>query len=153
MIEDETGHVRQVLVQEKRQLLCVEFFGNRGEAANVAEHHGDLGLLRFDEPRIDEQTANDFRAEILTKRRSNAALLDGAYASVGEGPNVFAYRRGQNVMVALNFSGEPQSITLPGVRGGSVLLSSALPPRETIDSDTVSLAPYEALIVAVKATP
>ena len=75
VIKDQTGHVRKILVQEKRQVLRVEFFGNRGKAANVAEHHGDFGLLWLDELRIHQQAADDFRAEILAERRAHAALL------------------------------------------------------------------------------
>src|SRR5207245_5374602 len=75
VIKDQTSHVRKILVQKKRQVLRVEFFGNRGKAANVAEHHGDFGLLWLDELRIHQQAADDFRAEILAERRAHAALL------------------------------------------------------------------------------
>ena len=75
MFEDQAGHVREVLVEEKSQVLGVEFFGNGGEAANVAEHHGDFGFLGLDEPGIHEQAADDFGTEILAEGRADAALL------------------------------------------------------------------------------
>src|SRR5262249_38249917 len=107
---------------------------------------GSDALLRNVKRESAEPTSVlSFYQRLAHLRRSNAALGDGAYASVGEDPNVFAYRRGRNVMVALNFSGEPQSITLPGAGGGVVLLSS-LRGSGSIESDTVSLSPYEALI-------
>jgi len=68
MFENQTSHVRKILVQEIRQILSVQFLGNGGETSNIAEHDGNVGFLWFDKTRIDEQAADDFRTEILTKR-------------------------------------------------------------------------------------
>ncbi len=37
-IENDAGHIGKIEIQECREILCVEFFGNGGEAADVAEH-------------------------------------------------------------------------------------------------------------------
>ena len=75
VIENQAGHVREVLVQKKRQFLGVEFFRNRREAPNIAEHHGDFRFLWLDQPPIHEQSADHFRAEVLAERRAHAALF------------------------------------------------------------------------------
>ena len=75
IVENEAGHVRKILVQEKGQFLRVEFFGDGGEAPNVAEHNRDFSLLRLYKLWIDEQTPDDFRAEILAEGRADAALF------------------------------------------------------------------------------
>ena len=75
MIENEAGHVREILIEEERQVLGVQLFGNSGEAPNIAEHHGDVGFFRFDQARIYQQAANDFRAKVLAESRSHPALF------------------------------------------------------------------------------
>src|SRR5256886_12633674 len=62
VLENQAGHVRKILVQEIREILSVQFFGNGREAANIAEHHGNVGFLWFYKTRIDEQPADDFGA-------------------------------------------------------------------------------------------
>src|SRR6266446_1691023 len=62
VLENQAGHVRKILVQEIREILSVQFCGNGREAANIAEHHGNVGFLWFYKTRIDEQAADDFGA-------------------------------------------------------------------------------------------
>ena len=75
VIEYEAGHIREILVEEKGQVLGVEFLRNGGKAADVAEHHGNVGFSRLDELRINKQPANDFRAEVLAESGTHAALF------------------------------------------------------------------------------
>ncbi len=56
-LEDDARHVRKILIEEEREFLRVQFFRNGGEAANVAEHHGDVGFLWVNEPRIRPEAA------------------------------------------------------------------------------------------------
>src|SRR6266700_7375863 len=65
--ENDMGHIGKILIEEDGEFLSVKFFGNSGETANVAEHYGDFGLARFDELGIEQQAANNFRAEVLTE--------------------------------------------------------------------------------------
>src|SRR5258708_34725396 len=46
VLEDETGHVREILIVEERQGLCVEGYVKGVQAAIVAEDHGTSGMFR-----------------------------------------------------------------------------------------------------------
>ncbi len=48
-IENDTRHVRKIKIKKVSQVLRVEFFGNRSEAANIAEHDADFGFARLHE--------------------------------------------------------------------------------------------------------
>src|SRR5215472_15510871 len=65
MIEDETGHIRKILVQEQRQVLCIELLGNGCEAADVAEHHRDVGLPWFHQTWVNQEPPDYLRANEL----------------------------------------------------------------------------------------
>jgi hypothetical protein len=58
-----------------------------GEAANVAEHHGDFGFARLNELRIHQQPANHLWAEILAER---GVLAMNCYAGSVEPPAIAA---------------------------------------------------------------
>ena len=75
VFENQTSHVRKILVQEIREILSVEFLGNSREAANIAEHDGNVGFLWFHKTRIDEQAADHFGAEVLAESGADAAFF------------------------------------------------------------------------------
>ncbi|HEX7312477.1 MAG TPA: alpha-glucosidase [Pyrinomonadaceae bacterium] len=96
----------------------------------------------------------NFYRRLIALRRRSPALLDGAYASVGDDPHVYAYQRvarGHHVLVALNMSPERRTFKLPSpMRTGpfsyTVALSS-LPRAVTKVMGEMSLAPFEAVIL------
>ncbi|MCW1383756.1 alpha-amylase family glycosyl hydrolase [Novosphingobium sp. KCTC 2891] len=94
-------------------------------------------------------------ARLLQLRRTNAALRDGAYLPLESGnPDVVAYARidaeGRGVLVLLNMSAAPQSLSISGWRGrlpqdASVLLAS--PATDKIDLQAPALEPYGVQLV------
>jgi alpha-glucosidase len=99
----------------------------------------------------DPESVLSFYKELLHLRRSSPALRLGAYATVGNDPNVYVYRRergSQVLLVALNFSSDAQALPL---------LASTISPRILLSSTRaqrgpqaqITLEPFEAVIVDV----
>jgi alpha-glucosidase len=93
---------------------------------------------------------------LLALRKSNPALRDGSYKAVNEDdPDVFSFVRKSGtstVLVALNMSSQSKTVSFqPGVRGsGATLLFSS--PRLTAKNlklDSVTLAPFGAVVASV----
>ena len=97
---------------------------------------------------------------LLALRKTEPALRDGSQENVNEDdPNVFAFVRKSGdaaVLVALNMSGQERTFTFrlagKGIRGTSLtsLYETPSHPAGTISLDHVVLAPFGALIAAVK---
>ena len=113
---------------------------------------------RFSNARAQEDdpvSLLSFYRQLISLRRRTPALLDGVYASVGDDPHVYAYRRstrGQTFVVALNMSAERRTFRPPSpMRTGPFvyrLALSSLPRREPRGvSGEMSLAPFEAVIL------
>ena len=82
---------------------------------------------------------------LLALRREREDLAAGAYATVRAGPGVLAYRRGSGTAVALNFTGEPQTLGL----GGEVLLSTELDRDGEAVRGELRLRPGEGVVLAL----
>ncbi len=54
--------------------------------------------------------------ELIARRRSSHDLLAGTYQTVPSPPGVWAYRRGEGTVVAVNLSKEPAEIDIDGKR-------------------------------------
>ncbi|MFL6257751.1 MAG: alpha-glucosidase [Pyrinomonadaceae bacterium] len=97
----------------------------------------------------DANSLLSFYRRLTALRRRSPALLDGDYGSVNRDPNVFAYfrlARTQAALVALNMSGEPQ--TVPNVSSKFRLaLSSISGERPRLVGTELRLAPFEAVIL------
>ena len=99
----------------------------------------------------------NFYRRLIALRRRSPALLDGDYASLGDDPHVFAYRRrvpGQTIVVALNMSGASRSFSLPSPRASAplrfnVVLSNQPRAARSDGAAELSLAPYEAVVLEV----
>jgi alpha-glucosidase len=97
---------------------------------------------------------NHYR-RVIRLRRQSPALLDGDYLSIGNSQEIFAYRRQsktQTMIVALNMSGESQTLSLdtPGIGRDSrfsVRLSNQTGSENRVVSGELRLAPYEAAIL------
>jgi alpha-glucosidase len=92
---------------------------------------------------------NFFRAAVRM-RRSSRAILFGRYESIGRDPNVFIYRRvdgSQEMIVALNMSGEPRTIDLGRTDRLKIVLSSLR--RPATGGTRLQLAPFEAVAFRV----
>jgi alpha-glucosidase len=69
--------------------------------------------------------------------------LEGDYQSYKASAGVFAYLRGGEVLVALNFTHESKTLSVPG---GEILLSSHLDRYGSV-GNTLELRPDEAVIL------
>ena len=106
-------------------------------------------------PKDPDSILNAYK-RLLALRKSNPALRDGSYKAVNEDdPDVFSFVRKSGtstVLVALNMSSQSKTVSFqPGVRGsGATLLFSS--PRLTAKNlklDSVTLAPFGAVVASV----
>ncbi|HEY0321790.1 MAG TPA: alpha-glucosidase [Pyrinomonadaceae bacterium] len=101
----------------------------------------------------------NFYRQLIRLRRSSPALLDGDYTSVGNDPHIFAYRRrttNQTMLIALNMSNETRSLqldksALDGATSLRVVLSNKNASERQTVKDALQLAPFEAVILEVRA--
>jgi alpha-glucosidase len=98
----------------------------------------------------------NFYKQAIHLRRKSSALLNGDYQTIGNDLNVFAYSRhdkNQTMIIALNMSGESQTIHLDvdgrdGVSTLKVDLSSVdSRSGSVLDARRLTLAPYEAVVL------
>ncbi len=86
---------------------------------------------------------------LLSLRRASPALNRGTYASLGNHPDVFAYRRQageERMIILLNFGKEGQVFSA-GEGVGWLLLSTGLDREGPVSLDRVWLRPYEGVII------
>jgi alpha-glucosidase len=72
-------------------------------AAVAAQRHDPISFLSF-------------CRELIARRRSSPDLVAGAYQTVASSPGVWAYRRGERTVVAINLSEETAEIDVDGKR-------------------------------------
>ncbi|HEX9919376.1 MAG TPA: alpha-glucosidase C-terminal domain-containing protein, partial [Pyrinomonadaceae bacterium] len=107
----------------------------------------------------DDSSLLNFYKKMIRLRRQSIALLDGDYAAVGTSPHIYAYLRragGQTMLVALNMSAEQRTLSLDDAALGKtsglrVRLSNGVRAAATIDGQTLSLAPFEAVVLELTA--
>ncbi len=97
--------------------------------------------------------------QLIALRRTNPSLHDGGMKMLEAGnQNVLAWSRtapnAKTVVVACNFTAEPQTVSLQKALGGSTktaatLASSGGPQKSTVDLNAVMLPPYGSLIAEV----
>jgi alpha-glucosidase len=91
---------------------------------------------------------------LLALRRAEPALALGSYTLLHCDDDVLAYERRhghRRVTVALNFSGRPRTLRLPGAAGARVLLATGPGHRSRPAGPAISLAGHEG--VALGASP
>jgi alpha-glucosidase len=110
----------------------------------------------------DPDSIFNFYKRVIELRRDLPALGDGPYVAVNrDDPNVLAYLRksdrgGDPVLVALNMSDQPQTVSFKltgfGVNGNSleVLVASPKQSIEQLPIEKISLAPFAVLVARVK---
>ncbi len=103
----------------------------------------------------DPASMLNFYKRIIAFRRSSPALLHGDYITIGNDPQVFAYRRhtpDQSVIVALNMSGESKTLSVDKAATNNatrlrIAFSTTRAERQPVSADDIRLAPYEALVL------
>ena len=99
----------------------------------------------------------NFFRRLLRYRKATPALLWGNYRSLHAGSqeaqqNCFVYERKADdggIIVALNFSGQDQKLSLSGFGRGRIVLSTKLDREEEVDLAGFSLRADEGCIIAV----
>jgi alpha-glucosidase len=90
---------------------------------------------------------------LLALRRVTPALNRGRYQSLHNVPDAcFVYLRqdgAQRRLMALNFSAEPQTLTLPDLGSAQVILSTCLDREGAADLTTFALRAHEGCIIAL----
>ncbi len=107
----------------------------------------------------DPNSMLNWYKQLIALRRTNPALHDGGMKMLETGnQNVLAWSRttpgAKTVVVACNFTAEPQVVSVEKALGGSAktaapLASSGGPQKSAIDLNAVSLAPYGSIIAEV----
>ncbi len=98
----------------------------------------------------DPESMLSLHRELLALRRATPALRDGSYRALEAGEDIYAYERGGEVTVALNFAREPRAVDATG-RG--VLVLSTRPGRKRggeVDLADLVLEADEGVIVAAR---
>jgi len=105
----------------------------------------------------DPHSFLNFYRKLLATRKASPALLWGDYKShdlesqeTQQNCFVFERRAGdQRLLVALNFSGQDQTLSLPGFGKGKVVLSTILDREEEVDLSGFTLRANEGCIIAL----
>jgi len=82
--------------------------------------------------------------DLIALRRANADLRSGAYVAIGTQEGVWAWRRGDHTVVAVNGSDHPTDIRFGG---GEVLLGTRRERDGQPAGDQVTLEPWEAVVL------
>src|ERR1051325_6999863 len=107
---------------------------------------------------VEPSSILNFYRRLIALRRRSPALLDADYASIGNDPHIFAYRRrspSQTMLVALNMSDESRSLpmdkSIAGERSSLRVVFSNRPASERQEvKETQRLAPFEAVIMEAR---
>src|SRR4051812_25914038 len=85
---------------------------------------------------------------LLALRRATPALTEGSYRSLDAGEDIYAYERGEEITVALNFASERRGAGLSGT--GRLVLSTRpeARPGEVLDLAELELEPDEGVVLA-----
>jgi alpha-glucosidase len=108
----------------------------------------DYPQRNVDSERADPRSLLMLYCRLLEMRRTQPSLLSRAYAPVFINDRTFIYRRG-NLLAALNFTGAPQSCSLPAEMRGRILLSTELDRDGDLDNTSISLRANEGVIISL----
>jgi alpha-glucosidase len=106
---------------------------------------------------LDPRSMLNFCRNLLALRKSSPALMWGLYRSVElrsaeAQANCFAFTRqagDERMLVALNFSGEDQKLSLPQLGKGKVILSTMMDRDDEVDLANFTLRANEGCIIGV----
>jgi alpha-glucosidase len=99
--------------------------------------------------RADPDSVLTLCRDLIALRRSHPALASGSYCSLATPPGVWAYRRGDDTVVAVNLS--ERYTAVDGVRG-EVLLSTDRERDGEDLSGQADLRPWEGLVIGENGT-
>ena len=105
---------------------------------------GDYAACNVAGQRNDPASVLNLCRDLIALRRSSPDLRRGAYASLSAPEGVWAWRRGRDVVVALNLSDEEARID--GVRGAVQVATDRARDGERVE-DRLELHPWEGVVV------
>ena len=105
--------------------------------------HGDL-TRNVEDMRRDDRSTLAFTRRLIELRRVTPELRAASYGTIDGGPGVWAWRRGDGVVVAVNLSDRPRVVR---AGRGSVRLDTGLTRQGEAVGDRLRLAPWEGAIV------
>jgi alpha-glucosidase len=97
-----------------------------------------------EDQRADPGSTLHFTRDLIALRRGLPALQSGAYTEIPAPAGAWAWRRGTDVLVAVNLADAP--VELEGISGGILIATNRSRDGELVDS--LTLAAGEAAIVA-----
>ena len=105
----------------------------------------------------DPRSFLNFYRKLVATRKASPALVVGDYRSLTTSPaettdTCFVYERqaeGQRMIVALNFSGEEQKLSLSGMGKGRVILSTMMDREVQVDLSNFTLRANEGCIITL----
>jgi alpha-glucosidase len=100
-----------------------------------------------DEQRAESASTLHFTRDLIALRRELPALRSGRYAEISAPQGAWAWRRGDDVLVAVNLGGEPVEI---GAIDGSIALSTNRNRDAEIVTGDLALAPSEGVIIVLR---
>jgi glycosidase len=110
---------------------------------------GDQRACNVADQREDPDSLLTLCRDLIALRRSRASLASGSYRTLATPPGVWAYRRGDDTVVAVNLSDRYTAVD--GVRG-VVLLSTDRERDEEGLSGQADLRPWEGLVIGENGT-
>ena len=109
---------------------------------------GDVARVNVAAQRADPESTLAFTRAALALRREIDDLRDGAYAELVVSSGMWAWRRGDTTVVALNLGDEPATVALDGLRG--TIRFGTHPGRHGESCDgSVALRAWEGVVVAL----
>ncbi len=106
---------------------------------------GDASLLNVADERDDPGSVLRLTRDLISLRRARTDLGVGGYRTIEAPEGIWAWRRGNQTVVALNHTSSP--VDMP-VGGGEVLASTRRDHEGESIADRVRLEPWEALVMS-----
>ncbi len=113
----------------------------------------------FESRNVDAQSAEptsmlNLYRRLLWYRRATPTLQAGRYLSVDAGgDDCFVYLREHSTgkcLMALNFSDQSRTLSIPNMKNGSLVISTYLDRTETVSNSNLSLRPNEGVIIRIE---
>jgi alpha-glucosidase len=90
--------------------------------------------------------------QLLWYRRRTPALAVGSYQPLDSAEDCFVYLRGSaadQLLIALNFAGQAQEISIPDHEAGNIIISTHLDRQGEEALTTLKLRAFEGLVIAL----
>jgi alpha-glucosidase len=107
---------------------------------------GDLSAYTVAAQRDDPNSILRFVRDLLAVRRAEPDLREGDYVDAGSRADLWVFRRGARVVVAVNLGPDSHEIAIPGARGRVAIATDRARDDESI-SDHLALDGWSAAVV------